>query len=95
MKSNKHITRAEALKKMGKYAALTATSTFLLLNPKTAAAQTVGTDTGDTSGSRPGSIWKWYKYIKPQCEAFFIFASKFINGFQSVKRKIFNMVSTK
>ena len=58
MKYTKQITRAEALKKMGKYSALTATSTFLLLNPKTAAAYTVGGDTGDTSGSRPGSIWK-------------------------------------
>jgi len=32
------ITRKEALKKMGKYAALTATGTFLILNPKTAQA---------------------------------------------------------
>ena len=33
------ITRKEALKKMGKYAALTATGTFLILNPKKAQAQ--------------------------------------------------------
>ena len=32
------ITRKEALKKMGKYVALTATGTFLILNPKTAQA---------------------------------------------------------
>jgi hypothetical protein len=32
------ITRKEALKKMGKYAALTATGTFLILNPKSAQA---------------------------------------------------------
>jgi len=33
------ITRKEALKKMGKYAALTAVGTFLVLNPKKAHAQ--------------------------------------------------------
>ena len=33
------ITRKEALKKMGKYAALTAAGTFLILNPKTAQAE--------------------------------------------------------
>ena len=38
-KSNQEkISRKEALKKMGKYAALTATGTFLILNPKTAQA---------------------------------------------------------
>ncbi len=35
--SNK-ITRKEAIKKMGKYAALTAAGTFLILNPKQAQA---------------------------------------------------------
>jgi hypothetical protein len=41
MKSNHpkdQITRKEALKKMGKYAALTAVGTFLILNPKKAHA---------------------------------------------------------
>lgn len=33
------ITRKEAIKKMGKYAALTAVGTFLILNPKKAQAQ--------------------------------------------------------
>jgi len=33
------ITRQEALKKMGKYAALTATGTFLILNPQKSQAQ--------------------------------------------------------
>jgi hypothetical protein len=37
-KDNK-ITRQQALKKMGKYAALTAVGTFLVLNPKQAQAQ--------------------------------------------------------
>ena len=43
-KTSKHkdqenkITRKEALKKMGKYAALTAAGTFLILNPKKAQA---------------------------------------------------------
>lgn len=34
----KHITRKEALKQMGKYAALTSVGTFLILNPKKAQA---------------------------------------------------------
>ena len=38
-KSNKDITRKEALKKMGRYAALTSLGTFMILSPK-AAAQT-------------------------------------------------------
>ncbi len=33
------ITRKEALKKMGKYAALTAAGTFLILNPQKAQAK--------------------------------------------------------
>ena len=33
------ITRKEAIKKMGRYAALTAAGTFLILNPKQAQAQ--------------------------------------------------------
>lgn len=35
------ITRKEALKKMGKYAAFTAIGTFLILNPKQAQAQSL------------------------------------------------------
>jgi len=43
------ITRKEALKKMGKYAALTAAGTFLILNPKQSQAQSNPPDpTGDT-----------------------------------------------
>ncbi|MBO3100244.1 hypothetical protein [Gelidibacter pelagius] len=39
-KNNKiEITRKEALQRMGKYAALTAVGTFLILNPKKAQAQ--------------------------------------------------------
>ena len=57
MKSNKHITRAEALRKMGKYSALTATATFMLLNPKKAAADSpIDNEGGDSL--RPNSIWK-------------------------------------
>lgn len=37
--NNNKITRKEALQKMGKYAALTAMGTFLILNPKKAHAQ--------------------------------------------------------
>ena len=36
--SDKDITRKDAIKKMGKYAALTAAGTFLILNPKKAQA---------------------------------------------------------
>lgn len=38
------ISRKEAIKKMGKYAALTATGTFLILNPKQAQAQSTPLD---------------------------------------------------
>ena len=43
-KKNKdtHISRSEALKKMGKYAALTAVGTFLILNPQKAQASSPG-----------------------------------------------------
>lgn len=40
------ITRKEAIKRMGKYAALTAVGTFLILNPKKAHAQSVPQQTG-------------------------------------------------
>lgn len=36
---NKNITRKEALKKMGKYAAFTALGTMIMLSPKQAQAQ--------------------------------------------------------
>ena len=42
------ITRKDAIKKMGKYAALTAVDTFIILNPKKAQAQ---------SPARPGAGW--------------------------------------
>ena len=42
------ITRKDAIKKMGKYAALTAVGTFMILNPKKAQAM---------SASDPGSGW--------------------------------------
>ncbi len=40
------ITRKEAIKKMGKYAALTAAGTFLILNPLKAQAQSTPPDPG-------------------------------------------------
>ncbi len=40
------ITRKEAIKKMGKYAALTAIGTFAILNPKKAQASSVPPDPG-------------------------------------------------
>jgi len=44
------ITRNEAIKKMGKYAALTALGTFVILNPKKAQADS-------TPGNLPG-FWE-------------------------------------
>ena len=38
------ITRKDAIKKMGKYAALTAVGTFMILNPKKAQAQSTPPD---------------------------------------------------
>ena len=40
------ISRKEAVKKMGKYAALTAMGTFMILNPKKAQAQSAPSDPG-------------------------------------------------
>jgi hypothetical protein len=40
------ISRKEAIKKMGKYAALTAMGTFMILNPKKAQAQSGPPDPG-------------------------------------------------
>ena len=48
-KKNKKINRKEALKKMGKYAGLTALGTFMLLNPKKAQAN---------SPIAPGQGWE-------------------------------------
>jgi hypothetical protein len=45
---NKNINRKQALKKMGRYAGLTALGTFMLLNPKKAQAQ---------SPVNPGDGW--------------------------------------
>lgn len=38
-KNKENISRKEALQKMGKYAAMTALGTFIILNPKKAQAQ--------------------------------------------------------
>ena len=40
------ISRKDAIKKMGKYAALTAMGTFMILNPKKAQAQSAPSDPG-------------------------------------------------
>ena len=58
------ITRKDAIKKMGKYAALSAISTFIILDPKKAQAQSSpnpgggsnpgGSDLGDDSPPSPG-----------------------------------------
>jgi len=45
-KNQDQITRKEAVKKMGKYAALTALGTFMILNPQKAQAQSTPPDVG-------------------------------------------------
>ena len=54
------ITRKDAIKKMGKYATLTAMGTFMILNPKKAQAQSAApggesddSDDSDDSGNPP------------------------------------------
>jgi hypothetical protein len=47
MKKNTGITRKQAIKRMGKYAALTAIGTFAILNPKKAQASSAPQDPGD------------------------------------------------
>ena len=42
--NNNNITRKEAISKMGKYAALTAAGTFLILNPLKSQAQSLPPD---------------------------------------------------
>ena len=52
------ITRKDALKKMGKYAALTALGTFMILNPKKAQASSASpspSSSPDDGGSDSGS----------------------------------------
>ena len=53
------ITRKDAIKKIGKYAALTALGTFMILNPKKAqafsASPSPSPDGGSDSGSGSGS----------------------------------------
>lgn len=49
MKKNttkENITRKEAISRMGKYAALTAAGTFLILNPQKSQAQSLPPDPG-------------------------------------------------
>ena len=47
------ITRKDAIKKMGKYAALIAMGTFIILNPKKAQAQSASPGSSDGSGNPP------------------------------------------
>ena len=48
MSKDKKISRKEAIKKMGKYAAITAIGTFIILNPQKAQADSPsGPDDGD------------------------------------------------
>ena len=49
MKENEKISRQEAIKKMGKYAAFTALGTMIMLSPKKAQAQSCSTFQGSKS----------------------------------------------
>tara|TARA_R110002153_G_scaffold122624_2_gene268527 strand:- start:387 stop:620 length:234 start_codon:yes stop_codon:yes gene_type:complete len=53
--NNENITRAEALKKMGKYAAFTALGTMIILNPKTAQAMSGPSGHGNGHGHGGGN----------------------------------------
>lgn len=52
---DEEITRQEAIKKMGKYAAFTALGTFIILNPKTAQAQSPNGGNGNGHGQGGGN----------------------------------------
>ena len=54
-KTPSEITRKDAIKKMGKYAALSAISTFIILDPKKAQAQSASPNSGGGSGSDLGN----------------------------------------
>tara|TARA_B100000768_G_scaffold65625_1_gene63093 strand:+ start:281 stop:508 length:228 start_codon:yes stop_codon:yes gene_type:complete len=63
--NNKDITRKDAIKKMGSYAAFAALGTIIMLNPQKAQAQSVPSDPGEwggfsgggNSGDKSGSKW--------------------------------------
>ena len=58
MNSNKKISRVEALKKIGKYGALTSIMTYTILEPLKAQCVSPCNGGSDGSDDRPGSIWK-------------------------------------
>ena len=63
--NNKDITRKDAIKKMGSYAAFAALGTIIMLNPQKAQAQSPPSDPGEwggfsgggNSGDKSGSKW--------------------------------------
>jgi hypothetical protein len=50
LENTNDICRKEAIKKMGKYAALTAMGTFMILSPKKAQAQSMPSGPGEFGG---------------------------------------------
>mgnify|MGYP003628063495 CR=1 FL=1 len=52
---DEEITRKEAVKKMGKYAALTALGTFMILTPKSAQASSPGGHRNDNGWGNNGN----------------------------------------
>jgi len=63
--TNSGITRNEAIKKMGKYAALTAVGTFMILNPKEAQASSAPPGPGWGSGKSSWGSGKGRALSKP------------------------------
>ena len=59
------ITRKEAIKKMGKYAALTAVGTFMILNPKEAQASSAPPGPGWGGGKSSRNTWSKPSLSKP------------------------------
>ena len=57
VESDEEITRKEAVKKMGKYAALTALGTFMILTPKSAQASSPGGDHGHGNNGNGNGNW--------------------------------------
>ena len=53
--NSEEITRAEAIKKMGKYAALTALGTFMILTPKASQAQSASDNRNDNGWGNNGN----------------------------------------
>ena len=55
----KDITRKEAIKKLGKYGALTALGTFMILSPQASQAQSASDNRNDNGWGNNGNNGNW------------------------------------